>query len=105
MIVDAHVTLGSDRVIPPRFIEEQAANVHHRLTCHGQRVSQDRVLRRVRALYDDHDGDRLVSEMDAAGVDRAYLVAADFSRVTEDATAPADLAAHHHRVRLRHPGR
>ena len=105
MIVDAHVTLGSERVIPPRFIAEQAANVHHRLTCHGQRVDADRVRRRVRALYDDPDGDRLVAEMDAAGVDRAFLVAADFSWVTDDAPDPADLAAEHYRVCKRHPDR
>ncbi|MEU1736931.1 amidohydrolase family protein [Streptosporangium sp. NPDC020145] len=104
-VVDAHVNLATDLAVPRRFLEEQAANVHHRLVSHGQPVKLGRVTDRLLALYQDHDGDRLVAEMDAAGVDQAFLVAPDFSHVADGILSPPELAELHHKVSQRHPGR
>jgi uncharacterized protein len=104
-IIDSHVNLGSDLAIPRRFIEEQAANAYDRLVAMGQRVRRERIVDRVLSLYQDHDGDRLVAEMDSAGVAQACLVAADFSHVAPGALTPPDLAELHDRVCRRHPGR
>ncbi|MEV0328782.1 amidohydrolase family protein [Micromonospora echinospora] len=105
MIVDGHVVLASDRVIPREYLEEQAANVHHRLAAHGRDVDRAAITERLLAIHSDHDGDRLVAELDAAGVAGAFLVAADFSHVSPRATPPDELARLHDRVCRRHPGR
>ncbi|MFF4414513.1 amidohydrolase family protein [Streptosporangium sp. NPDC001559] len=104
-VVDAHVNLATDLAVPRRFLEEQAANVHHRLVSYGQPVKLGRITDRLLALYQDHDGDRLVAEMDAAGVDQAFLVAPDFSHVADGILSPPELAELHHKVSQRHPGR
>lgn len=104
-IIDAHVNLGSDLAIPPQFIEEQATNVIHRLEAMGQKVSRQRIADRVHSLYQDHDGDRLVEEMDAAGVDRAVLIVPDFTHVAKCKVNAAELAEVHDRICRRHPGR
>jgi predicted TIM-barrel fold metal-dependent hydrolase len=104
-VVDGHVNLGSDLAIPRRFIEEQAANAYHRLVAMGQPVRRERIEDRVLAGYQDHDADRLVAEMDAAGVDEAVLIVPDFTHVAECALTPPELAELHHRVLVRHPGR
>ncbi|NBE79818.1 amidohydrolase family protein [Micromonospora rubida] len=105
MIVDSHVVLASDRVIPREYLEEQATNMHHRLRAHGRDVGLGPVTDRLLALHSDHDGDRLVAEMDSAGVSLAFLVAADFSHVSPRALPPAELARLHAAVCRRHPGR
>lgn len=105
LVIDAHVNLGSDLAIPPQFIEEQATNVIHRLEAMGQRVARQRIVDRVHSLYQDHDGDRLVEEMDSAGVDRAVLIVPDFTHVAKCKVTSAELAELHDRVRRRHPDR
>ncbi|MET8039335.1 amidohydrolase family protein [Micromonospora sp. NPDC005215] len=105
MIVDAHVTLASDRATPRDFLAAQAANVAARLAAYGVGDRSDAVLDQLLAGYQDHDGDRLVAELDDAGVDQAVLVAADYSWASPHAVAPAELAVLHHRVCARHPGR
>jgi predicted TIM-barrel fold metal-dependent hydrolase len=105
VIIDSHVNLASDRVIPASFIQAQADNAYHRMAAQLGPVSRDRIAERFFALYRDHDGDRLISEMDDAGIARAFLVAPDFSHVAPDATDPRELAELHHRVCRRHEGR
>ncbi len=103
--VDAHVNLASDLAVPARFIDEQARNVHARLTGSGAPAAYETIRGRVAGLYQDHDADRLVAEMDGAGVDRTMLVIPDFSHVAECALDRPALAALHDKVRRRHPGR
>ncbi|MEU5974460.1 amidohydrolase family protein [Streptomyces sp. NPDC047315] len=104
-VVDAQVQLGSELAIPRAFLEYQAANVHHRLTAHGHGVRPSRILDQVLAVHQDDEADKLVAEMDEAGVDRAFLVVPDFSHVADCRLDRPELAELHHRVTLRHPGR
>ncbi|MEV8633629.1 amidohydrolase family protein [Streptosporangium sp. NPDC051023] len=104
-IIDAHVNLATDLAIPRLFLEEQAANIYHRLASFGQSVKPERIADRLFSLHQDHDGDRLVAEMDAAGVEQAFLVAPDFSHVADVALSPPELAELHYKVTRRHPGR
>ncbi len=104
-IIDAHVNLGSDLAIPPQFIEEQAENAYHRLAAMGQSVRRDRVYERVHAQYQDHNADRLVQEMDAAGVDESVLIVPDFTHVADAKLPPPELAGLHAGILERHPGR
>lgn len=104
-IIDAQVNLATELAIPRAFLDEQAENTYHRMASYGYPVSRDKIHERVLGLYQDPDGDRLVAEMDAAGVDRAVLLAPDFSHSAACALEPPELAALHDRVRRRHPGR
>lgn len=104
-IVDAQVNLATELAIPPAFIEEQAENAYHRMASVGYKVNRQKIHDRVFALYQDPDADELVADMDAAGVDEAVVLAADFSQCADCRLSPPELAALHHRVALRHPGR
>ena len=104
-IIDGHVNLASEFATPQRFIDEQIDNAHHRLVAMGQEVRRDRLANRISAIYQDHDGDRLVAEMDAAGVAEAVLIVPDFTYVAACRLTPPELAELHHRVCERHPGR
>jgi predicted TIM-barrel fold metal-dependent hydrolase len=104
-VIDAHINVASTFTIPPEFIEVQAANAFARLEAMGQAVPRARVVDRVHALYQDDHADRLVAEMDGAGIQSAVLLAPDFTHVTKCRLSPAELAAHHAEIRLRHPHR
>ncbi|MFI6448427.1 amidohydrolase family protein [Kitasatospora sp. NPDC050543] len=104
-IIDAQANLASELAIPRSFIEHQAANAHHRMAAYGHAVRREKLTEQTLALYQDDDGDRLVRELDAAGVEQAFLLAADFSHAAKCALSPPELALLHHRVSLRHPGR
>lgn len=104
-VVDSHVMLASELSIPRAFIEEEAENVHHRLTCFGQKISKERIESQIFALYQDNDADRLIEEMDAAGVVEAFLIAPDFSHVATCVLTRPEVAELHHRVTRRHAGR
>ncbi|WP_229075527.1 amidohydrolase family protein [Actinoplanes sp. DH11] len=105
MIIDAHVTLASVRATPRDFLAAQAANVADRLAAYGVADRHAAVLDQLLAGYADHNGDRLVAELDEAGVDQAVLVAADYSHASPYAVPPEELARLHHDVCVRHPGR
>lgn len=104
-IVDAQANLATELAIPRAFIEEQAENVLQRMTASGYKVRRETILDRVFSLYQDPDGDRLVADMDAAGVDQAFLLAPDFTHAAACALTPPELAELHDRVGRRHPGR
>jgi uncharacterized protein len=104
-VIDAHVNVASTFTIPPEFVDLQAANAYARLEAMGQTVPKQRVADRVHAIYQDDHADRLVSEMDAAGIEKAVLLAPDFTHVAKCRLNPAELAAHHDEIRRRHPGR
>lgn len=104
-VLDSHVNLASERTVPRSFIEDQADNVAHRMSALGQQVAPGRIRERLLSLYQDHHADRLVAELDAAGIGQAVLVAPDYSHVAPCALDRAEIAALHDEVRRRHPGR
>lgn len=105
-VVDGHINLASDRAIPSQFIEQQAENAASRMSLLGGRgISHERIRHRLLSLYQDHDGDALVAEMDAAGIAQAVLVAPDYSHVADCSLDRPAIAEQHDRVRRRHPGR
>lgn len=104
-IIDAQTYLASELVVPRAFLEYQAANAVQRMAAYGHRIGVDRMTDQLLALHQDDDGDRLVAELDAAGVDQAYLLAADYSQAAKCALSPPEMAELHARVLRRHPGR
>jgi predicted TIM-barrel fold metal-dependent hydrolase len=101
-VVDAHCHVSSNRYIPRQFLEGIAENMAAEFAARGQSISAGRILLMVQEQHQDHHADRLVAEMDAAGIARAVLLIVDFGLVM---ASPAELAAAHDEIRRRHPGR
>src|SRR5262249_21122080 len=59
----------------------------------------------LEAQHQDHDADQLVREMDQARVAMTVLLIPDFSHALECPLSIEDMAARHHEIRQRHPGR
>jgi predicted TIM-barrel fold metal-dependent hydrolase len=104
-IVDAHCHVSSQRYIPRQFLEGIAANMAAELDARGRSMPRDRLLRLVEEQHGDHHADRLVAEMDAAGIGRAVLLIVDFGLNMDTPATPAEMAGAHDAIRRRHPGR
>jgi predicted TIM-barrel fold metal-dependent hydrolase len=68
-------------------------------------ADEEKLTRMLIAQYDDHDADKLVAKMDAAGIAETVLLAPDFSYVFDAEHSLEDLARQHAAVVARHPGR
>lgn len=105
MVYDGHCHVASTDFIPQRFVEDVVGNVHRRLLAQGADVPMRRLLDGYVAQHQDHDADRLVAEMDEAGVQRAVLLVPDLSLRMQCPLSLEEMAERHHGIRLRHPGR
>ncbi|MFG1955079.1 amidohydrolase family protein [Micromonospora sp. NPDC048830] len=105
MIYDGHCHVASTDFIPDAFIGDVAVGMRRRLHAVAAGPPLDRLHESYRAQHRDHDADRLVAEMDAAGVARAVLMVPDFGMVMPGRLDLAEMARRHHEIRLRHPGR
>lgn len=105
LVYDGHCHVASTDFIPRRFIEDVAANVHRALDARGAAPSLTRLVDGYLAQHQDHDADRLVAEMDAAGIARSVLLVPDFSLRMDSELTLEEMARRHHAIRSRHPGR
>jgi predicted TIM-barrel fold metal-dependent hydrolase len=105
VVYDGHCHVPSTRFIPRRFVEDVAENMHRRLSAEGIGQDAARWADALLAQNQDHNADRLVAEMDAAGVARSVLLVPDFSARMDCELPLAEMARLHHEIRLRHPGR
>jgi predicted TIM-barrel fold metal-dependent hydrolase len=104
MLVDLHTHVFSEPgVVPAWFWQRFKESI-----AHGAGLTLDQVERQVFADYWDPDGDTLVREMDAAGVDRAVVVCLDWGLAGLQGEAqypPHRLNELCHRIVKRHAGR
>ncbi|MET8039337.1 amidohydrolase family protein [Micromonospora sp. NPDC005215] len=105
MIYDGHCHVASTDFIPDAFLGDVAYGMHRRLDLVAAGPPLDRLHESYRAQHRDHDADRLVAEMDAAGIARSVLLVPDFGYVMPGQPDLAAMAQRHHEIRLRHPGR
>ncbi|MEI5100731.1 hypothetical protein RB200_22145 [Streptomyces sp. PmtG] len=89
-IFDGHCHVASSRFIPRRFVEDVASNLCCRLGAMNAAPSHGRVVAGLAAQHEDHLADGLVSEMDAAGVERAVLLVPDFGLRMEGTATPEE---------------
>lgn len=102
MIVDAHAHLYSLRLLPPFWIQAMAE--------YGQSISSRSALevrQRIERDWFDETGDRLVSDMDEAGIDVTVVFAIDFGLHggVEDSTSLVERYRLFHAAARRHEGR
>ncbi|GLZ51899.1 hypothetical protein Acsp07_15160 [Actinomycetospora sp. NBRC 106378] len=91
---------------PPSFGAGVVDNALAALRARGLAVPRSRVERMHEVTLDDPWCDRLVAEMDEAGIAEAVLLVPDFTYALPDGTHTiSELLAHHRAVRDRHPGR
>jgi predicted TIM-barrel fold metal-dependent hydrolase len=106
LVIDAHTHIASVDFIPPSFVDGIVANVQLALASKGVGTAAHKVKELYMTKFQDPLCDELVSEMDAAGIDRAILLAADFTYALKDVRLTIkEILEHHHRVQKRHPGR
>ncbi|WP_426746472.1 amidohydrolase family protein [Myxococcus faecalis] len=105
-IIDAHCHIASERFIPRSFIDGVVANGVAALTAQGVRATPQKLANAYLQKLQDPLCDQLVAEMEAAGIERAVLLAADYSYALTDCpiTVEETLLAHAE-VLKRHPGK
>lgn len=104
-IFDAHCHLAVTDMIPDAFVADVAGNIDRRLAAEGIARPDGRTAAVLAAQHTDEYGDQLIAEMDAAGISRCVLLAPDFSFRMAIPLSQEQVAARHHEIRLRHPGR
>ncbi|BCL16577.1 amidohydrolase family protein [Micromonospora sagamiensis] len=105
MIHDGHCHVASTDFIPRAFLTDVAAGMHRGLSAVTTAPPLATLVERYVAQHQDHHADRLVAEMDAAGVSTAVLLVPDFGLVMSTPLSLAEMARRHHGIRTRHPGR
>ncbi len=90
-MIDVHVHLADARCISPGFIAGVADSMHD-----GGRSGRSRLERALRLYLLDQDGKRLLSQMDAHGIDKSILLIADFGQALGEPALSIDEIHHHH---------
>lgn len=104
-IIDGHVHLASSLCIPRAFFIGIARNMHVQMQTLGNSPSIDTVVDIMLSNYQDHQGDKLIQQMDEAGVQSAVLLAPDFTYALDSDQNIEQIAAQHFEVLQRHPNR
>lgn len=105
LLIDGQVTLASTVTTPQVFLEYQARNAVERLSAFGIPGSVEKMTERLLRLYSDPQADRLVAEMDAAGVGHAIVMAPSYRHAVPVAASQEDIAELYRGIIRRHPGR
>ena len=104
-IIDAHTHLASTRYIPKEFFRGIAANIRAKLSVTGIEQPIDNICNMLLLQHQDHQGDTLVSEMDAAGIDQSVLLLPDYTYVFPGELSIEEMIEEHIQVCERHAGR
>lgn len=107
MIIDCHTHLASSQVIPAPFIRGMSENIYAGTAAASYPAPLNSIDTALRGMMSfDDSGDRLVAEMDQAGIDRSVLLIVDFGICFPDAFPDLEAVyTLHHNVMQRHPGR
>ncbi|VEL98346.1 hypothetical protein ALT761_03364 [Alteromonas sp. 76-1] len=105
LIVDGHCHLSSSRCIPGAFFDGVVSNINASLTAQGVQTDSENIKSMLLSQYDDHYGDKLVSQMNDAGIEKTVLLAPDFTYIFESDFSYRDLAKQHFETKKRHPDR
>lgn len=104
-IIDGHCHLASTRYIPAVFFEDVAANITRKMTAYGEKISFEKILQMLIMQHNDHNGDKLIAEMDAASINSTVLLIPDFSSAMLMPLPQAEINKAHYHVTKKYPGR
>ncbi|MFT5162103.1 MAG: putative TIM-barrel fold metal-dependent hydrolase [Alteromonadaceae bacterium] len=104
-IIDGHCHLASNRCIPDAFFRGVAENMVMRMQIENVPADTVKVTAMLKGQYNDHQGDKLVAEMDAAGIGSTVLLAPDFTYEFGSEYSIEQIIQQHFEAAERHPGR
>ncbi len=105
-IVDAHCHVASEEHIPRSFVDGAVANMASALCAHGIDVKPSALRDRYLAHLQDPLCDKLVQEMERAGIGHSVLLVPDFTWALSDCLLSIQESFDRHRdIQARHPGK
>jgi hypothetical protein len=105
-LIDCHCHIAAEMCFPPSFRDGVVTNMALALVARGTPMSRAQIARFHDSTLQDPDCDKLVAEMDRAGIATAVLLVPDFTYALRDSTHTIEELIEHHRlVRDRHAGR
>ncbi len=105
-IIDIHCHIASDAFFPPSFRSGIAENMAAVLRSNGISPDKEKIERLYSAKMQDPDCDRLIEEMDAAGIGLSVLLLPDFTFALRDCELTIEEMIDRHRaVMERHEDR
>lgn len=107
LIIDAHCHIASLDFLPDSFAAGVIENIDLALTSKGIRSNKEKLRMMYIAKFQDSLCDDLVAQMDAAGIDKSILLAADFTYALKDESRISieEILIKHKEVMERHPDR
>lgn len=106
MIFDCHAHVASNKILPDRFFDGWVDNIIAAMPNKATDLQVAAIQKMFRELNSDHDCTKLISEMDAAQIDKSVLLIIDFGFVYQGEADPIeDIYAIHRRINEQHPGR
>jgi len=106
MIIDSHAHVALEQVLPVRFFDGWVDNLERLLPPDAPPARREALLNLFRRFNQDPGCDKLVAEMDAAGIDKTVLLIVDFGfAYPEEIGRLEELYAMHRAIMERHPGR
>ncbi|WP_437626752.1 amidohydrolase family protein [Sorangium sp. So ce1151] len=105
-LFDGHCHVASDRFIPKTFVRAVIENIKVKMAASGLQDPGTRLLDYYFAQIQDHLADRLIADMDRAGVAQALLLLPDFTYCfKEGGLTIAEMIEEHAQIIARHRAR
>lgn len=106
MIIDSHAHAALEQVLPVRFFDGWVDNLERLLPSDASPAQRAALLAMFRAANQDPGCDKLVAEMDHAGIAKTVLLIVDFGFAYPDQLDQLEnIYALHRDFMTRHPGR
>jgi uncharacterized protein len=106
MIIDAHAHAALEEVLPVRFFDGWVENLERLLPPDAPPSQREALNALFRRLNQDPGCDKLVAEMDRAGIDKTVLLIVDFGfAYPEEMERLHSIHEMHRDIMARHPGR
>jgi len=106
MIIDSHAHAATEQVLPVRFFDGWVDNLERLLPPDASPAQRASLTALFRRLNQDEGCDKLIAEMDRAGIAKTVLLIVDFGfAYPEERDRIEELYAMHRAIMARHPGR
>ncbi|MBC7502904.1 MAG: amidohydrolase [Herminiimonas sp.] len=106
MIIDSHAHAAMEEVLPVRFFDGWVDNLERLLPPDASPARRDAMCALFRRLNQDPFCDKLVAEMNRAGIDKTVLLIVDFGfAYPEEFGNLEHIYEMHREIIVRHPGR